>query len=533
MVKEKMKKHQTISGVSLKSVYTPEDVGDFNYEKQLGLPGHYPFTRGMNENMYRDNLWIMGQYSGFSTPEEANKRYRYLIEQGQTGFSIALDLPTQMGYDSDSHMAEGEVGKVGVSINSLADIETLFEGIQLEKVRQIRTTANANSLIMMAMFVAFSRNNGIDPDAVKFFLQNDVLKEYFTRGTFIFPPGYGVKMSVDVIEYCSQHMPSWTPLAICGYHIRDGGATASQEIAFAIADGLCYLDQAVKRGVSIDAFAPSLFFFLASHIDLLEEVAKFRAARKVWAKLLKKRYGAKKAESQSMNIFVMTMGGALTAEQPLNNVARVTIETLAAVLGGVQTIATSSFDEALSIPTEESVTVALRTQQILGYETGVTETVDPLGGSYYVEYMTNKIEQEVFEYLEKIEAMGGAIAAIESGFYQKELADAAYKYQKGVDNEERIIVGVNKFTDSKSAKVPLFKVNDEIAQKQIAKLQAMKARRDNVKVSEVLAKLAAKACKGENLGDAMIEAVSNYATVGEISDTLRDVFGGYKPPTIF
>ena len=360
-----------------------------------------------------------------------------------------------------------------------------------------------------------------------------MLKEYFTRGTFIFPPNYGVKMSVDVIEYCSRHLPSWTPLAICGYHIRDGGATAVQEIAFAVADGLCYLDQAVKRGVEIDAFAPNLFFFLASHIDLLEEVAKFRAARRVWAKLLKKRYGAKKAESQSMNIFIMTMGGALTAEQPLNNVARVTIEALAAVLGGVQTIATSSFDEALSIPTEESVTVALRTQQILGYETGVTETVDPLGGSYYVEYMTDKIEREVFAYLEKIEAMGGAIAAIESGFYQKELADAAYKYQKGVDNEERIIVGVNKFTDSKSAKVPLFKVNDEIAQKQIAKLHALKKRRDNDKVSAALKKLADSARKGENLGEAMIEAVSYYATVGEISSTLREVFGGYKPPTIF
>ena len=532
-MKGKIKKHQTISGVALKPVYTPKDISDFDYDKQLGLPGHYPFTRGLSEDMYRDKLWIMGQYSGFSTPEEANKRYRYLIEQGQTGFSIALDLPTQMGYDSDHLMAEGEVGKVGVSINSLEDVETLFAGIQLEKVRQIRTTANANSLIMMAMFVAFARKNNIDPNNIKFFLQNDVLKEYFTRGTFIFPPGAGVKMSVDVIEYCSKNMPSWTPLAVCGYHIRDGGATAVQEIAFAVADGMCYLDAAVKRGINIDAFAPSLFFFLASHIDLLEEVAKFRAARRVWAKLLKKRYGAKKAESQSMNIFIMTRGGALTAEQPLNNIARVTIETLAAVLGGVQTIATSSFDEALSIPTEESVTVALRTQQILGYETGVTETVDPLGGAYYVEQMTNKIEQEVFEYLEKIEAMGGAIAAIESGFYQKELADAAYKYQKAVDSEERVIVGVNRFTDSKSAKVPLFKVNDAIAHKQIAKLLALKQRRNNTQVQETLAKLAAAARQNANLGEAMIEAVANYATVGEICDTLRDVFGGYKPPTIF
>lgn len=527
------KKHQTISGVELKSAYTPKDIPGFAYDKDLGMPGHYPFTRGVNEEMYRDKLWIMGQYSGFSTPEEANKRYRYLIEQGQTGFSIALDLPTQMGYDSDNRMAEGEVGKVGVSINSLEDIETLFEGIELRKVRQIRTTANANSLIMMAMYVAFARKNNIDPNDIKFFLQNDVLKEYFTRGTYIFPPSYGVKMSVDVIDYCSKHMPSWTPLAICGYHIRDGGATASQEIAFAMADGICYLDAAVKRGVKIDSFAPSLFFFLASHIDLLEEVAKFRAARRVWAKLLKNRYGAKKPESQRMNIFIMTMGGALTAEQPLNNVARVTIETLAAVLGGVQTIATSSYDEALSIPTEESVTVALRTQQILGYETGVTETVDPLGGSYYVEAMTNRIEKEILEYIDRIDKMGGAIKAIENGFYQKELANAAYAYQKKVDAGERVVVGVNKFTDSKSAKVPLFKVNDEIAKKQIAKLQALRKKRDNKKVEAALKNLIKKAQANENLAEAMIEAVSNYATIGEICDALRVVYGKYKPPTIF
>lgn len=527
------KKFETISGVEMKQVYTPKDVVADKYDEKLGMPGNYPFTRGITEEMYRDNLWIMGQYSGFSTPEEANKRYRYLIEQGQTGFSIALDLPTQMGHDSDSRMAEGEVGKVGVSINSLADIETLFEGIDLKKVRQIRTTANANSLIMMAMYVAFAKKNGIDPNDIKFFLQNDVLKEYFTRGAFIFPPQYGVKMSVDVIEYCAKHMPSWTPLAICGYHIRDGGATAAQEIAFAISDGLCYLDAAVKRGVDIDKFAPSLFFFLASHIDLLEEVAKFRAARRVWANIIKNRYGAKNPESMKARIFIMTMGGALTAEQPLNNVARVTIEALAAVLGGVQTVATSSFDEALSIPTEESVTVALRTQQILAYEIGVTGTVDPLGGSYYVEAMTDKIEKEVYEYIEKVDKMGGASVAIEQGFYQKELADAAYRYQKGVDRGDRVIVGVNRFTDSKSAKVPLFKVNDEVQHRQIAKLNAMKAKRDNKAVKAALDKLVEVAKTGENLGDAMIEAVSVYATIGEICNALRTVFGGYRPPTIF
>lgn len=527
------RKHQTISGVQQQVVYTPKDVTANDYDAKLGMPGHYPFTRGITEQMYRDNLWIMGQYSGFSTPEECNKRFKYLIEQGQTGFSIALDLPTQMGYDSDSRAAEGEVGKVGVSINSLADIETLFDGIDLKKVRQIRTTANANALIMMAMYTVFARKNGIDPNDIKFFLQNDVLKEYFTRGAFIFPPQVGVKMSVDVIEYCSKHMPSWTPLAICGYHIRDGGATAVQEIAFAVCDGLCYLDEAVKRGVNIDAFAPSLFFFLASHIDLLEEVAKFRAVRRIWSKIIKERYGAKDPESMKARIFIMTMGGALTAEQPLNNVARVTVEALAAVLGGVQTVATSSYDEALSIPTEESVTVALRTQQIIGYEIGVTGTVDPLGGSYYVEYLTDKIEKEVFEYIEKVDKMGGAACAVEQGFYQKELADAAYKYQRMVDAGDRTIVGVNRFTDSNSAKVPLFKVNDEVRQSQIKKLEALKDTRDNARVDAALVNLAEVARKGENLGEAMIAAVAEYATIGEICATLKEVFGGYRSPTIF
>ena len=525
--------HQTISGTPVNNIYSPKDINDFKYEEKLADPGSYPFTRGITKEMYRENFWVMGQYSGFSTPEEANKRYRYLIEQGQTGFSIALDLPTQMGYDSDHHMAEGEVGKVGVSINSLADIETLFNGIQMEKVRQIRTTANATSIIMMAMFIVFAQKNNIDPKDIKFFLQNDILKEYFCRGTFIFPPQAGVKLSVDVVEYCSKNLPTWTPLAICGYHIRDGGATAVQEIAFAMADAICYLDAAVKRGLDIDSFAPSLFFFLSAHIDLLEEVAKFRAARRIWAKILKDRYGSKDERSQRMSIFIMTMGGALTAEQPLNNVARVTIETLAAVLGGVQTIATSSYDEALSIPTEESVTVALRTQQILAYETGVTETVDPLGGSYYVEHLTDHIEKEVFAYLEKIDTLGNAITAIEQGFYQKELADSAYKYQKAVDNGTRVVVGVNKFNDKKSAKVPLFKVNDEIAQKQIDKVTKLRNSRDAQKVSAALSALKNSAEKDENLAESMIEAVACYATIGEICDTLRSVYGSYKPPTIF
>jgi len=532
-MKEEPTKFKTISGTPLKAVFTAEDLGSQDISDRLGRPGEYPFTRGITPEMYRENLWVMGQYSGFASAEECNKRFRYLIEQGQTGFSIALDLPTQMGYDSDHPMAEGEVGKVGVAIDSLQDIEELFKGIQLEKVRQIRTTANANSLIMLGMYVAFARKNNIDPNNIRIFLQNDILKEYFCRGTFIFPPEPSVKLTVDVIEYCAKNLTSWTPIAICGYHIRDAGATASQELAFTFADLICYVDAAIKRGINIDSIAPHMYFFLASHIDLLEEVAKFRAARRVWAKIMKDKYGAKDPNSQALRIFTMTMGGALTAVQPLNNVARVTVEALASVLGGVQTIATSSYDEALSIPTEQSVTVALRTQQILGYESGVTMTVDPLGGSYVVESLTDKIEKDVFNYLKKIESLGGAVACIEKGFFQRELADSAFSFQKSIDSGERTVVGVNKFCDDKVLKVPIFKVDDAVADRQIKRLQQLKKTRDNGAVEQALVNLVQSAVKGENLSEAMIEAVSCYATIGEICQALRTHYGTYKASTIF
>lgn len=526
-------KFRTLSGIPLKSVYTSEDISEHSAAEKLGEPGQFPFTRGITPEMYRENFWVMGQYSGFASAEEANQRYRYLIEQGQTGFSIALDLPTQMGYDSDHIMAEGEVGKVGVAIDSLQDIEELFRGIQLEKVRQIRTTANATALILLAMYVVFARKNGIDPNNIRFLLQNDILKEFYCRGTFIFPPAASVKLSVDVIEYCSRNLPNWTPIAICGYHIRDAGATASQELAFAFADLICYADEAIRRGMHIDDFAPSLYTFLASHIDLIEEVAKFRAARRIWAKIMKERYGAVKPGSQSLRIFTMTMGGALTAQQPLNNVARVTIETLASVLGGVQTIATSSYDEALSIPTEESVTVALRTQQILAYEAGVTQTVDPLGGSFVVEYLTDTIENEVMAYLDKTQSLGGAVACIEKGFFQRELSESSFRFQKSVDEGERVVVGVNKFCDDKEFQIPLFTVDDVVADRQIAKLHKLKEVRNNDAVQKALDFLREQAKNNENLAEGMIEAVSCYATVGEICDALRSVYGGYKPPTVF
>jgi methylmalonyl-CoA mutase N-terminal domain/subunit len=523
---------RTISGTPIKAVYDTADLGKSSAE-MLGNPGEYPFTRGITPTMYRDNLWVMGQYSGFASAEEANQRFRYLIEQGQTGFSIALDLPTQMGLNSDHPMAEGEVGKVGVAIDSLKDVEELLKGIELPKIRQIRTTANANALIMLAMYVAFARKNGIDPNEIKILLQNDVLKEYFCRGTYIFPPEASVRLAVDVIEYCSKHLPAWTPITICGYHIRDAGATAAQELAFAFGDMICYVDAAIKRGVKIDDFAPNLYVFLAAHIDLLEEVAKFRAARRIWAKIMKERYNAKVPKSQSLRIFIMTMGGALTAEQPLNNIVRVTLEALAAALGGVQTIATSSYDEAYCIPTEESVKVALRTQQIIAHESGVTGTVDPLGGSFYVEQLTDSIEKEVWAYLDKIDSKGGAVACITQGYYQRELADSAYRFQKSIDAGERVVVGVNQFKDEHEAKIPIFSVDDAMAEKQKQRLHELMAQRDNAAVSLALGNLHQAAQNGENMAEAMITAVEAYATIGEICDTLRDCFGTYKPPTVF
>ncbi|HHV78267.1 MAG TPA: methylmalonyl-CoA mutase [Firmicutes bacterium] len=525
------RKHTTLSGIELKASYGPEDIGlDRNVAAEA--PGTYPFTRGITPEMYREQLWVMGQYSGFASAEEANQRYRYLIEKGQTGFSIALDLPTQMGLDSDHPMAEGEVGRCGVAIDSLKDMEILLEGIPFEKVRQMRTTANAIAPIILAMIVAFAEKKGVDPNGINVLLQNDILKEYFCRGTFIFPPGPSVKLAVDVVEYCAKHLNRWTPMAICGYHIRDAGATAVQELAFTLADAIAYLDAAVKRGVEIDLFAPRLYQFLGAHIDLLEEVAKFRAARRLWAKLMKERYGARKPESLALRIFAYTLGGALTAEQPLNNIVRVTIETLGAVLGGVQTLATSSYDEALSIPTEEAVTVSLRTQQIVAYESGVTGTADPLGGSYAIEYLTNEIERQVNEYLQKIEAYGGAVPCIEKGFFQKELADSAYRFQRMIDSGERVIVGVNRFRDEARSKIPVFKVDPESELRVVERTRKVRQTRNNAAVKRALDGVKRAAEGGDNVIPSIIAAVKEYATLGEICDTLKSVYGSYKPVNI-
>ena len=526
-------KHRTLSGYELKSYYDPSDLEGFDYNQKLGKPGAYPFTRGIRENMYRDSLWVMGQYSGFASAEEANARYRYLIEQGQTGFSIALDLPTQMGIDSDAPSAEGEVGKVGVAVNSLADIETLFKGIQLEKVRQIRTTANANSIIMLGFYVAFARKHGIDPNKIGFFLQNDCLKEYICRGTYIFPPAAGLKLSADVIEYAAKHLPNWTPIAVSGYHIREAGAGAAQEIAFTMSNMIAYLDAAKGRGVDIDACARNIYFFLAAQVDFLEEVAKFRAARRVFAELMRERYGAQDPETQRLKIFVYTSGSALTAEQPLNNIVRVTLETMAAVAGGCQTLASSSFDEAFSLPTEEAVTVALRTQQIVAYESGITRTVDLMGGSYACEVLTDKIEEEIRSILAEIEKRGGAVKCIEEGFFHRQLSEGAYRFQKSVEDGERVIVGVNRFRDDKEPEIPTFKLSNETGRKQSEKLARLKESRDNVRVQRALAAVRLAAQNDDNMGEVMIEACEAYATMGEICDVLKDVYGKYTPLKIY
>ena len=525
----------TSSGLPLERVYTSQDwpADGATPAEKLGYPGAYPFTRGVTPTMYRGQFWVMGMYSGYGSAEEANERYRTLLERGQTGFSIALDLPTQCGYDADHPLAAGEVGVTGVHIGSLADMEQLFQGIPLEKVRQIRTTANAIGPIIAAMYIAAFEKQGVNIRNTRMFIQNDVLKEYFARGTYIFPPEAGVKLSADVIEYCARYLPGWTPLAMSGYHIRDRGSTATQELAFTFANGLAYIDQVLRRGMNIDTFAPQIWTFLSAGIDVLEEVAKFRAARRIWARLMRERYGAQNPETMKLKIFAYTLGGNLVAQQPLNNIARVAIETLAAALGGVQTVATSSYDEAYAIPAEDAATIALRTQQIVANEAGITGTVDALGGSYAIESLTDTIEADVYKYLDTIEALGGAVPCIEEGFYDRELSEAAYRYQRQIETNERILVGLNAYKSEEEQPIPVFKGNPETEQRQIARLQALRQQRDNALVVKTLADLTDRARANENLLPALLESVKAYATLGEISDTLRAVYGVYKPSQVF
>jgi methylmalonyl-CoA mutase N-terminal domain/subunit len=518
----------TGSGAEVNRLYTPLDVQDIDPVEDIGFPGEYPFTRGVQPNMYRGRVWTMRQYAGFATAEETNARYRYLLEQGQTGLSVAFDLPTQIGYDSDHPMAEGEVGKVGVAIDSLADLETLFAGIPLDKV-STSMTINAPASTLLAFYIAAAENNGVTADKLRGTIQNDILKEYAARGTYIFPPTPSMRLITDIFGFCSEHVPGWNTISISGYHIREAGATAAQEVAFTLADGIAYVDAAIKAGLDVDTFAGRLSFFFNSHNDLLEEVAKFRAARRIWARVMKERFGAKKDRSQMLRFHTQTGGSTLTAQQPDNNIVRVAIQTLAAVMGGTQSLHTNSKDEALALPTEESVRIALRTQQIVAYESGVAETVDPLAGSYYVEAMTKRIEDEAMAYINKIDELGGAVKAIEQGYIQKEIQDSAYEYQKEIETGKRIVVGQNKFQIEEAPPEGLLKIDLSVGIAQAKKLQEMKAGRDNVAVQNALEEVR-EAAKGDaNLMPPIIKAAKVYCTEGEINGVLREVFGEYTP----
>lgn len=514
------------TGEEVKRLYTPLDV-NIDYDNDLGYPGQYPFTRGVQPTMYRGKLWTMRMYAGFATAEESNKRYKYLIDQGSMGLSVAFDLPTQMGYDSDDKISEGEVGKVGVCIDSLADMEILFDGIPLDKV-STSMTINAPASVLLAMYIAVAEKQGVTPDKLRGTIQNDILKEYVARGTYIFPVKPSMRLITDIFEYCSKEVPKWNTISISGYHIREAGANAIQEVAFTLADGIAYVKAAIEAGLHVDDFAPRLSFFFNAHNNLLEEVAKFRAARRIWAKIMREKFGSTNPKSWSLKFHTQTAGCTLTAQQPENNIVRVAIQTLAAVLGGTQSLHTNSKDEALALPTEDSVRVALRTQQIVAHESGVADSIDPLAGSYYVESLTSKIEAEALNIINKIEELGGAPSAIEKGFIQQEIMDSAYNYQKQIEDGEKIIVGVNKFQVEEEAPKGLLKVDPMVGERQKEKLATLRNNRDNDKVNANLEALR-KACNSdENIMPYILEAVRSYATLGEICGVMREEFGEYK-----
>lgn len=527
-------KHPERVGLKHKNLYTPLDLEGFDYEKDLGFPGEYPYTRGVQPTMYRGRLWTMRMYAGFSTAEESNKRYKYLIANGGTGLSVAFDLPTQIGYDSDDKMSAGEVGKVGVAIDSLYDMERLFDGIDLGKV-STSMTINAPASVLLAMYIAVAEKQGVPASALRGTIQNDILKEYAARGTYIFPVKPSMRLITDIFEYCSANVPKWNTISISGYHIREAGSTAAQEVAFTIADGIAYIEAALKAGMKIDEFAPRLSFFWNAHNNVLEEVAKFRASRRIWARILKERFHAESPKSMKLRFHTQTAGSMLTAQQPNNNIIRVALQTAAAVMGGTQSLHTNSRDEALALPTTESVTIALRTQQIVAYESGLADVVDPLGGSYYVEAMTNAIEEEVMQYIKKIDEMGGAVEAIDKGYIQKEIQDSAYAWQMAVESGERTIVGVNKFTMEEPPVTGLLKIDASVGERKKAQLAKDKENRDQAKVAEELAKLEKAAqtpAEGPdhvNLMPVILDCVRAYCTEGEICGVLRKVFGEYKP----
>jgi methylmalonyl-CoA mutase N-terminal domain/subunit len=520
------------SGIPIERVYTPLDMQDFDYLEQLGFPGQYPYTRAVQPTAYRGRFWTMRQYAGFGSAEETNERYHFLLKSGQTGLSVAFDLPTQIGYDSDAPLAQGEVGKVGVAIDSLWDMERLFQGIPLDQV-STSMTINSPCAIILAMYLAVAEKQGVTLDKLRGTVQNDILKEYPARGTYIFGPRPSMRLITDIFAFCTKEVPQWNTISISGYHIREAGSTAVQEVAFTLANGIAYVDAAIKAGMEVDEFGPRLSFFFNSHSDFLEEVAKFRAARRLWAKIMKERFGAKDPRSLMLRFHTQTAGCSLTAQQPLNNIMRTAFEALSAVLGGTQSLHTNSFDEALALPSELAVQVALRTQQVIAYETNVCDTVDPLAGSYYVEYLTDQVEARAQDYIDQIDRMGGAVAAIEKGFIQKEIAASAYKFQQEVEAKQRIIVGLNRFEVEEEEKpADLLKVDPAVGDKQVARLKELKSTRDNEAVKQALAELKAAAAGDANLMYPILKAVKALATLGEICDTLRAVFGEYEAPAL-
>ena len=532
---ERNEKFTTLSGIPLERVYNPHTETDSKMEDSISFPGEYPFTRGIYPTMYRGRFWTMRQYAGFGSAVESNQRYRYLLSKGQAGLSVAFDLPTQIGMDSDHPLALGEVGKVGVAIDSLEDMETLFDGIPLEKV-STSMTINASAAILLCLYVAVAKRQGASLQKLSGTVQNDVLKEYIARGTYIYPVRPAMRIVTDIFAWCRDHLPKWNTISISGYHIREAGSTAVQEVAFTLADGIAYVQAALDAGLRVDEFAPQLSFFFNAHNDLLEEIAKYRAARRLWAKIMAERFGAKDPRSLMLRFHAQTAGSSLTAQQPENNIVRVAIQALAAVLGGCQSLHTNSLDEALALPTEGAALIALRTQQILANETGVANTVDPVAGSYAIEHLTNEIEKGSLAYIEKLDSMGGMLRAIEAGFVQGEIQKAAYEFQQAVEKKDQIVVGVNDFvapTEGNDARtIPTLRIDAEIERSQIARLNALRAKRDSVRAKSALAELQRRAATSENLLPAILVAVESYATIGEISDALRRVFGEYQESVI-
>ncbi|HEU5189522.1 MAG TPA: methylmalonyl-CoA mutase family protein [Methylomirabilota bacterium] len=529
---ERLPRHETLSGIPVEPVYTPEDLAGWRYDERLGYPGEFPFTRGPYPSMYRGRLWTMRMFAGFGRPEDTNARFKYLLEQGQTGLSTAFDMPALMGYDADHPRARGEVGKEGVSISTLADFEILFRDIPLDRVTT-SMTINCTASVALAMYLALAEKQGVSWDRIGGTMQNDMLKEFIAQKEWISPPDSAVRIVVDTIEFCARHVPRFNPVSISGYHIREAGSTAVQELAFTLADGFAYVDAAIRRGLEVDDFAPRLSFFFDIHNDFFEEIAKLRAARRIWATVMRNRFGATKAESMRLRTHTQTAGVSATAQQPLNNVARVAIQALAAVLGGAQSLHTNSFDEVLALPTEDAVTVALRTQQIIAEESGVPLTVDPLGGSYYLEKLTDEMETRAMKYIRHIDELGGMVAAIDHGYPQREIADAAYRYQLMDDRGEKTVVGVNKYVMAEERPLPILKIDDAIEREQVERVGRLKAARDAAKVERRLKQLAEACRNGGNVMPVLVDAVKDYVSLGEISDVYRQVFGLYREPIIF